>query len=247
MQLLLKQFYRIQAMNWITNQSNGYGSAGQTLELLLHKAIDRDILPDYNGIELKTRQINSEPFVGLFSMALDNRPLRMKYLYDTCGWHSKENPSFKVLYVRVNNKFERCSRRFSYKLHVNYDNEVVELKVYDHYNNSLIKEPLSWSFKHLKLRLETKLTYLAYINVKRYYDWINKTAYFKYEDITFYKLKGFNVFLKLLESGIIVVSIKISYYKTGDKKGEMYDKGTSFEINYANLDFLFEKLNISIN
>lgn len=247
MKLLKKEFYRIQSRNWILSQSKGYGGAGQTLEFLLNKSIDRDILPDYNGIELKTRQENSEPYVGLFSMALDNMPLRMKFLYEHCGWPSKDNPEFKVLYLRINNQFNRCSRRFSYKLFVNYINKVVELKIYDHYNEELIKEPLSWSFKHLQLRLETKLSYLAFVNVKRYFEWTTKKTYFKYEDIIFYKLKNFSEFLKLLEVGKIVVNIKITYYKTEEKKGNMFDKGTTFEINYNDIDFLFDRINISIN
>ena len=56
MQDLLKQFYRIQSMNWIATKASGYGGAGQTLEILLKKAIDRDILPDYHGIENKTNK-----------------------------------------------------------------------------------------------------------------------------------------------------------------------------------------------
>ena len=66
MQELLKQFYRIQSMNWIATKANGYGGAGQTLEILLKKAIDRDILPDYHGIEIKTKQTVSYTHLDVY-------------------------------------------------------------------------------------------------------------------------------------------------------------------------------------
>ncbi len=247
MQELLKEFYRIQSLNWISSKADGYGGAGQTLEFLLKKARDRDILPDYHGIELKTKILNSEAYIGLFSMALDNKPLRMKHIYDHYAWPSRDNPKYKVFYAKINSTIRRCTRKYSFQLFVNYKKEIVELKIYDNFTGNLMNEELSWSFKHLKLRLESKLSYLAFISVERYYDRTSKIRYYKYQNIDFFKLISFEKFLHLIEDGYIQVNIKLSYYKTGPREGGIDDKGTTFEIQEKDLEKLFQKLNIQMD
>ena len=247
MQDLLKQFYRIQSMNWIATKANGYGGAGQTLEILLKKAIDRDILPDYHGIEIKTKQLNSEPYIGLFSMALDNKPLRMKYIYDNFGWPSRNNPQYKVFYARINSHICRSTRKYSFQLYVNYEKEAVELKIYHNLTGELVNEELSWSFKHLELRLKSKLSYLAYVTVDRYYECESKTPYYKYQDIRFFQLRSFEQFLKLIEDGYVYVNIKLSYFKKGPREGGIDDKGTTFEIHQANLKKLFHEIDVQMD
>ena len=247
MQMLKKEFYRIQSLNWVSAKAHGSGGAGQTLEALLNKERDHDILPDYHGIEFKTKYSMNYKNVALFSMALDNLPLRMQHLYDTYSWPSKTNPLYNVFLITCNSSISRCTRRHSFQLHVNYAKEVVELLVYDNYTGELVKDELSWSFKHLKLRLETKLSYLAYVDVDRMYDWFTHGAFFKYQDITFYKLIGFEKFLKLIEDGKIFVRFKLNYFKTGPLIGKLNDKGTSFEIPSENLKELFEEIPVTID
>ena len=247
MQNLAKKYYKIQTMNWIQSKGGGFGGAGITLEYLLGKLTDNDILPDYHGIELKTTQINSKYIcpIGLFSMALDNQPLQMKYLYENFGWPSKKDSTKNVFYAKINAQYSRCTRRYSFKLHVNYEKKCVELQIYDHYNHEKLKKELSWSFYHLKLRLETELNYLCIVEVLKYYEMHNKSYYYNFQEISFYELKSFSKFLELIENGDIRVHIKISYRQKGDK-WEMYDKGTTFEIYKEDIEKLFTKLSIQI-
>lgn len=247
MQDLAKKYYKIQTMNWIQSKGDGFGGAGITLEYLLGKLADNDILPDYHGIELKTTQINSKynTPIGLFSMALDNQPLQMQYLYETYGWPSKNDSNQKVFYAKINADYSRCTRRCSFKLYVNYEKECVELRIYDHYNKERIKKELSWSFYHLKLRLETKLTYLCVAEVLKYYRTHNESYYYKFQEISFYELKSFEKFLELIEDGTINVHIKITSRQKGEQ-WEMYDKGTTFEIYKEDIEKLFTKLSVSI-
>lgn len=235
------EFYKIQCRNWIPNQGSGFGSAGRTLEILLQKEEDQLILPDYHGIEIKTKLERSEPYIGLFSMALDNKPLEMKRLLKIGGYPDKTHPEFKVFHVGVSGNFrKKVGYRYSYQLKVDYLYKVVRLYIYDRYNH-LIEWNMSWSFEQLQSRLEHKLQYLAFVPVKRWN--LEGKIYFKYINITFFKLKGFSTFLKLIEDGTIRVMFKLSYFKSGEHFGEFHDHGTSFEIKEEDLELLFDVIN----
>ena len=60
-------------------------------------------------------------------------------------------------------------------------------------------------------------------------------------EIHFYLLKSFDRFVYLLEHCKIKVSFKIGRFKTGTRKGEIYDHGTSFDLREDYIDYLFEE------
>lgn len=95
------EFYKIQCQNWILNRSNGTGAAGRTLEILLNKESDRFILPDYRGIEIKTKLSRNESYIALFSMAFDNKPLEMRRLLNGYGYPDRDYPQYKVFFTKV--------------------------------------------------------------------------------------------------------------------------------------------------
>ncbi len=236
------EFYKIQCKNWIPNQGSGLGSAGRTLEMLLNKDEDQLILPDYLGIELKTKLERSEPYIGLFSMAFDNKPLEMKRLLKIGGYPDKQNPQFNVFHVSVSgNSRRKVGYRYSYQLKVDYLYQVVRLYIFNRYHQ-VIDWKMSWSFEQLKSRLEHKLNYLAFIPVKRWN--LDGKIYYKYMRITFFKLKDFQTFLKLIEDGTIRVVFKLSYFKSGPHFGEFHDHGTSFEIKEEDLKKLFSVIDV---
>lgn len=231
------EFYKIQCKNWIPSQGSGTSAAGRTLENLLNKKEDNQILPDYYGIELKTKLENSEPFIGLFSMALDNKPLEMQRLLELGGYPDKTNPEFKAFHISVDGINWKQVRNYFYRLKVNYDKEIIQLEIIN-YGFHQIESEMSWSFMQLQSRLEHKLSYLAIIPTKKYLK--NGILYFKYLNIKYYKLKNFNVFLELIQNGTIRVVFKLSQYKNGEKYGKIHDRGTTFEIEEKNLELLFD-------
>ena len=68
-------------------------------------------------------------------------------------------------------------------------------------------------------------------------DWYSD--YYYYHTINFYKLRDFDTFINLIEKGIIEISFKIGYYKTGKRMGNIYDHGTDFSINIGNINVDF--------
>ena len=95
-------------------------------------------------------------------------------------------------------------------------------------------------YKYLENKLLTKLSYLAIVNV-----WPTEKQgwnYFKYYKIIFFKLKGFDFFLKLLENGIIKITFKIDIYTDKDNYGKTYDHGCGFSIKEKDIIKLFDKV-----
>lgn len=241
MKKLKIELYKIQCRNWIPSSGNGSGAAGKTLEDILGKNEDRYVLPDYNGIELKTRSDYSTYPLHLFSCAFDNRPLEMQRLLKIAGYPDRKNPQFRIFNIRVKATEDKKVGMFTHRIYVNYEEEVVELRIkYSKSGDFYTK--MSWSFRELKSRLEHKISYLALVNVKK--DRVGGKEYFKFYDSSFYKLKGFDEFLSLIESGEIYVSFKLTYYHSGEKFGEYQDKGTGFEVNFDSLLKLFDKMDI---
>lgn len=233
------ELYKIQCKNWVASVGTGNSASGKTLEHLLGKEEDRDVLPDYIGIELKTRNKYSNYPLNLFSCALDNKPLEMQRLLKIGGYPDKNNPQYKVFQIKVDALSDKKVGKYLYKLHVNYDKEIVELLIKQRLTGSIYTK-MSWSFRELKSRLEHKMKYLAIVsNLK---ERVNGKEYFKYYDAHFYKLRGFDKFLKLMESGSITVSFKLTYYHSVERFGEYLDKGTGFEIAFSDIPFLFEEV-----
>lgn len=242
---LLDEFYLIQCRGWVKNTGVGSSSAGSTFEHLLGKQTDTSPLPDYLGIELKTKLIVSKYRIGLFSSCPDNRPNTMQILWNKCSWRCNRNKCTRELYDVISaTEFSNHHRKYSFKLHVNYDTEKIELLLYNNWNKKIELINISWSFSTLQYRLERKLNYLALIHAEKFLDIKTKQLYFKYSDITLYKLKDFSTFLALIEQGKIFAELRM--YAVINNEGEevLRNREFSFCISESDLALLFNKIDV---
>ena len=115
------------------------------------------------------------------------------------------------------------------------------LQVYDS-KNKLIDDTVEWSFSMLKEKLNRKLKYLAIIKASNKI--INNKEYFKYDNLKIYCLKDFDTFLNLVEEGIIIITFKVSVFKSGKRIGQIHDHGTSFSINEKNILKLYDEIKV---
>lgn len=237
-------FYKIQCMNWIKSMGKGYSAAGKTLENVLGKKDDCDSLPDFDGIELKTKMDGADSYIGLVSMVPDSEPLLINRLLNNYGWPSRKDKNFKVFYAQIyGNVFNSVGYYFSYKLFVNYDLKRVELLIKNNFTCD-IDSRISWSFEQISLRLNKKLTLLALFNVKKFYVPEKDSIYFKYYKMTVYKFKCLDSFLSAIENGYVRMNIKISFYDKEPYYGKLHNKGTTFEIMEENLTEIFDVVNL---
>lgn len=236
----------INKRGWIKSKRKGSGGIGFTFETLLGKEEDYFSVPDFRSVEIKTMRIVSRRVLHLFSLTPDGDYLfPIKRILNTLGYPSKWNSNYKVFMVRVDAiKYKKIGLFKKIKLVVNRIDNKLELKALN-LKDEVIDINVSWSFDLLKETLERKLKRLAVIKAKSMF--IGDEEYFWYSQIYLYELRDFNTFLSLIESGVIDVTFSIDVFKNEKRYGQIYDHGTYFSINFANVEKLFERKHLDFD
>ncbi len=243
---LYKEFEKISEKGYIKGIYNSSSSIGRTFENELGLEMNKECVPDYNGIEIKTRRTYSKSLISLFTAVPDGaKPLELTRIKDTYGFPYRRDRRYKALYVEVYaNKYNYGGIKYQYKLNIDRENKKIYLGIYN-CKQELIEQEAYWSFDYLKEKLINKLSMLAIINVwpKEIDDW----NYFNYYRIKFYVLKSFDDFLSLIEKGKIVLRIKIDIYFDDNNYGKMYDHGCSFSLAENDIEKLFNRYYIDVD
>ncbi len=240
---LKQEFERIRKMGYVESTRTGFTGIGKTFEDLIGKSEDTLKTPDYHGIEIKTKKGYSKSYTTFFNVTpKGNSEFEIKRLCNAYGYPDKVLKNKKVLAVSIMANYPTLvANRFLFKLDIDYDNEKMFLSIRDK-NMKFLEKNTYWEFEDIKERLENKLSFLAYI--KAWPNNIGGKEYYKYYDIQFYQLRDFQEFLKLMEEGKIRITFKIGIFREGNRKGEIHDRGTGFEIKEENLEKLFRKIKI---
>ena len=231
----------IKKMGWIPYKQNNYGNVGLQLEKLLKINSENFEIPDYkNKIEIKTKISKKENKISLFNATPDSYLFEIKRIHKLYSYSDRNNPEYKILNQEVvSRKKAKIKDNVYFSLNINRKKQIIELMIYDNDDN-LIDNQTSWSFNLLQTKLERKLKYLCYIEADKFY--INKQNYVKYKQDHYYILKDFDTFINLIDEGIISFRFKIGIFKTGNKKGQIHDHGTSITIDKKNLNLLFVEI-----
>lgn len=242
---LQKEFERISKKGYIRGIYNCSSSIGRTFENELNLQRNKEGVPDYHGIEIKTRRTYSKSAITLFNAVPDGEaPLEVERLKNTYGFPYKKDRKYKALYFDTyGNKLTFGGVKYQYKIDVDRKREKVYLCICNR-SGILIERKVYWSFNYLREKLLTKLTYLAIVNA-----WPNEIEgwnYFKYYKIEFYTLKNFDKFLELLENGIIRITFKVDIYMDEANYGKTYDHGCGFAIKESDITKLFNKINVYV-
>lgn len=237
------RFEKIKRLGWVKEINHGYSSIGLTFEQLMGKEIDNFPIPDFFGIEVKTMNDYALENLHLFNLTPDGDYLfPIKRLLEILGCPDKNNKEMKIFYRSFNSKYFTEIGKFKEgKIFVNYQQQKVDLIVYNDKKQN-ININVSWSFNWLKERLMLKLQYLAI--VRAFSRITNNEGYYYYHKINFYRLKDFDIFIKLIEEGIISITFKIGFYKSGRRKGQIYDHGTDFSIDIKDIHYLYDEIKI---
>lgn len=237
---LKKEFEYISKKGYIKGVYNNFSSIGRTFENELNLPRNTMEIPDYNGIEIKTRRTYSKSYITLFSAVPNGKHQQeVERLKKTYGYPYRKDKRYKALYAEVyGNKKTYGGVKYQYKLDVNRNAKKIFLCIYDRYDN-LIEKSVYWSFIYLDSKISLKLQNLAVVNA-----WtkkINNWNYFKYYKIDFYTFKDFDYFLDLIERGIIKLNIKVDIHTDKNNYGKTYDHGCSFNIKESDLIYLYDK------
>lgn len=236
---LNKRFKEIKKMGYVKSVRNGPTGIGATFEKLLGKEEESFEIPDYYGIEIKTKRAYSKSFITLFNAVPTGSTFHeTKRLRDKYGYPSKSDKKLKRLYTEVFcNKMTKVGLWYYFELKIDKETKRLILLVYN-YKRELIDNSTYWDLDVLKEKLERKLQVMALI--KAWTNKINNNECFKYYKINIYILKDFNAFIEALNNKKIKISLKIGSYVDNIKYGKVDEHGVGFSISEESLTEVFE-------
>lgn len=236
---LKEDMKKIKNLGWIECNNKNYGAVGLKLEELLKINSDNFEIPDYNGIEIKTKKSIFEDKITLFCATPDSFLFEIARLHSLYSYPDSKEKEYNVLNTCITTKYKtRIKDNIYFKLKVDYENKKIILLVYE--NNKVIDYQTSWSFELLKEKLERKLKYLCFVLVDTKFS--HNQLFVKYKNDRYYTLKDFNTFIKLIDKGIVSISMRIGVFKGKYRNGQIHDHGTSFSISKKYLEQLFNEI-----
>lgn len=237
--LLKRKFASIRKMEYVKSVRRGSTGVGATFEALLGKEEDSLEIPDFHGIEIKTRRGYSKSLINLFTAVPTGSTFyEVKRLRDTYGYPDAYDKNLKRLNTMASAKVPiKVGVFYYFGLKVDRKLQKLILCIYD-INNNLIDESTYWDFDILEEKLLRKMSFLALIKAwpKKIYD----VDYFKYYKMTIYKLKNFVSFLDAIETGYVNVKFTIGNYYDEKRYGMVHSHGVSFSIAEEDLDKIFD-------
>ena len=238
---LKEQFNNIKDRGWIECHHNGDGKCGRLFEELIGNNENSFQIPDYKGIEIKTKQSILEKYMTLFSYSPEgNHILESERIKDMYGYPDKRFPSYNVLNLSIYyNMVTKVGDDFIFFPTIDTLNRRIVLNIYD-MNFNLLENCIHWDFDVIEDIMLRKMKYLAFVSADKKYK--NKKYYFKYNDINFYKYKGINYFLRAFKICKIRITFKLNIYKYGNKLGHIHDHGTSFDIRSDKLSLVYDSI-----
>ena len=117
---LYKKFINIKQKGWIKSIRKGNNGVGLTFEYLLGIQQNELQIPDYNGIEIKTKRMSSRSYLILFSCTPTGPNYHeLEIIKNMYGYPHKLLPQYKVLNNSVYaNRENKIGSNFYFKLDV---------------------------------------------------------------------------------------------------------------------------------
>lgn len=236
---LINQFHLIADKGWIPSINDNWGSVGLTFEHLLDKKADSKYKPDYYDIEIKCSGRYSRYPLFLFTIAFDGPGNdEITRITEKYGYCDKDFPLKKVLFEKVSvDESYFNGRSNTFKLKVERVEKRIYLCVFD-IDGNLIEKESYVEFASLKEHLECKLKKMALIYASKRNE--NKKDFFRYYKIVMYYLRSFDIFIDLVEKGVVDVRIISRLNKSGNDIGRYRNKNLVFSIAKRDINQLFQ-------
>ena len=237
---IVDQTNRIIDIGWIQSLYNGTGGMGVTFEKLLNIETNDFEIPDYDGVEIKTKKNNHKGYIKLFNATPDSYLFEIKRIQQTYGYPDYKNKDYKVFNMSIYCKQKvYIGNGLFAKISIDRNKRQIFLLILNK-NNQLIDSDCSWSFDLLEEKINRKLNFLFLVYGEQ--TTIQNKIYYKYLEYKCYKFKTFNDFLNCLENDEMRISFKIGVVRTGDKKGNIKDHGTSFDIKESKIENIYKEI-----
>lgn len=239
---LIKIFNITSKKGWFKKSTNNSAEIGNNFEKILGKEQDNLQVPDFYGIEIKTKTKGIyEDYITLFNLTpLGKDFYEINRLKEKYGYPDTQLRNCKILNgdIFCKNK-NKIGSKYYFQTQVKYNENKIELSIFNKYG-FLIDNHTFWPFETIKERINCKLNYLALISVvtKK----INGKLYYKYENLEIYEFINFDHFLKAVENNYIKIQLKVGVFKSGKRFGQTHDRGTGFQINKKHINSIYKKI-----
>lgn len=237
--MLRKKFNEIKKLKYVKGVKKGTAGIGVTFEHFIEKETDSLEIPDFGGVEIKTRRAYSKSLINLFNaVPTGSSVYEVKRLRDMYGYRDSKDYVLKKLNVEVNAKdYVSVGILYYFKLRLDIQKERVILEVYNK-SMELVDESTYWDFDILKEKLIRKVSVLAVIKA-----WTKRKEgdeYFNFYKMNVYILKGFDNFIDALNDGVIKINLRIGNYYDEKRYGMVNSRGVGFSIAEDDLDKIYE-------
>lgn len=236
MRNLLVKFLEVKEKGWIESLRKGTTGIGYTFETLIGKKEETLPIADFQGIEIKVKRRYSKGTITLFNAAPDNEVYATKRIYEQYSIQNRNFNYYKTFMINISSQEMKKYGKHFFKLTIDKKNKQIRMNIYDE-KKELIENKISWSYDLIKEKINLKIKNLAIVKADIKKD--EEKIFYKYYHITFFEIKGFEEFIRLIEEGIITITFKISVDLSMKKFGEMKNHGIGFDINERNINKLY--------
>jgi len=239
---LLEKFNQIRNMGWVRSNRSHNTGIGKTFEDLLGKVEDNKSTCDFGDIEIKTQRDQSTSYVTLFTKAPCFPRGANTLLRKTFGSPNPEKNNLNTLHTSVTTSYNTYRDRYRFKLQVCRDEQKIYLIVSDISTGEVLLDTIYYKFETLQRVLSRKLKKVAYVSAST--SIISGVEYFMYNELTLLDTVTFDKFLSLIESGDMMIDIRVGVYGTGKRMSRTHDHGTGFRLKARDFDKLYENQSI---
>lgn len=215
---------------WIPSNRIHDTGIGKTLEDLL--GIEENNFPGPNGekVELKSIRKSSSSMISLFTKT-PSPSASIKRLLEDYGYPSEKDPTKNNLHVDLyGNRYTEIKGVPSLRLEVTSDKINIVNMDKEFY--------VGWDYTVLRASFESKLHRVLLVKADSRYN--NGREEFNYNEAWVLTGFSFERFVKLIESGVVKVELRIGVYPEGHRQaGQPHDHGTGFRVLERNLQDCF--------
>lgn len=225
----------LESLGWVDSLRKGATGVGYTCEALLGIKENNHQSPDFcNLIEIKTQRARSSSRITLFTSSPKGRSASVGKLVNMFGALKNEK---KSLYTTINGlKLNSYKNAFGFKVVVDRYSEQINLIVVDLASNAVVLNTVAFYFSDLKPVVLKKISYLCLFRAKSRFE--RGGEQFNYKLDAMYFLNSFADFLLAIESGVVVMELRVGV--RGD--GSVHDHGTAWRVSKKNMEKLFSTL-----
>ena len=235
-QELVTKFNEIRSKGWIETHRHGDQCLGNTFEDLIGVEENNKHEADFKGIELKAHRNITSSMVSLFSKAPTPRGVNT-YLRETYGVIEPESGK-KVLNTTLCHKFNTHRGGHCFKVKVDKESQKLWMVVKKMATDEILEDKttgkqINWNFSVLTKALSKKLKKIAIVYGDEKVE--NGKRYVRFTKMVI--LTGLNLekMLAAIETGDLMIDIRIGVYASGKNKGRTHDHGTAFRMKLEHL------------